>query len=209
MNESEKFSYTRLSKNSDTIRLLQLLPSEDDNENLRCKLLEYDLPGSGKATHRYEALSYAWGSSDKPKSIFIDGKVLAITESLYTALRHLRDPISSRVLWVDAVCIDQGEKEDNKEKAQQIELMPRIYSQANSVLVWLGPAEGDAEEEVEGEPRKDGDKALEEIRISGRTKSSDLSNNEVKEAVLALLGRRWFRRIWVKAQVLQNIHNYY
>jgi Heterokaryon incompatibility protein (HET) len=193
VDETKNFSYLPLSSKTDTIRLLRLLPSKDDNENLWGELFEYDLIEPGK-THLYEALSYVWGSSDKPEHIFVDGKVLAITASLYTALHHLRDRIFPRVLWIDAVCINQGENEDNKEKAQQIQIMPRIYSQANRVLVWLGPAEG----MVEGKAEKDGDKALEEIRHSGGKKSLDLSNKWIKTAVLALLGRKWFRRIWVR-----------
>ncbi len=43
-------------------------------------------------------------------------------------------------MWVDAVCINQR---DNNEKAWQVAQMQRVYSQASSVIIWLGlPADG-------------------------------------------------------------------
>jgi hypothetical protein len=50
-------------------------------------------------------------------------------------LWNLRRPDSERILWVDALCINQS---DPLEKAKQIPLMSRIYEQANSVIIWLG-----------------------------------------------------------------------
>ena len=41
------------------------------------------------------------------------------------------------MLWIDQICINQG---DNHEKSEQVKMMPRIYSMAKQVLVWLGPA---------------------------------------------------------------------
>jgi hypothetical protein len=62
--------------------------------------------------------------------------------------------------------------------------MIKIYGQANRVVVWLGEA-------ADGS-----DQALEEILITGG-KSSISSNSEaIQQAVLALLQRQWFRRIW-------------
>ena len=40
-------------------------------------------------------------------------------------------------LWVDVSCIEQ---ENLAEKGQQIELMRKIFSRAEEVLIWLGPA---------------------------------------------------------------------
>jgi hypothetical protein len=37
--------------------------------------------------------------------------------------------------WIDAICIDQS---NPAEKAHQIAAMPRLYSQAQQVLCWLG-----------------------------------------------------------------------
>ncbi|UZP40249.1 hypothetical protein NXS19_008065 [Fusarium pseudograminearum] len=40
-------------------------------------------------------------------------------------------------LWIDALCIDQ---DDEVEKTEQVQQMHQIYSQASSVITWLGPA---------------------------------------------------------------------
>ncbi|KAH9207202.1 heterokaryon incompatibility protein-domain-containing protein [Leptodontidium sp. 2 PMI_412] len=84
---------------------------------------------------RYEALSYCWGSPDKPQSIQIDGGIMNITESLHSALVRLRRMTKSRLIWADALCINQN---DNIEKSQQILLMPQIYSSAFRALDYLG-----------------------------------------------------------------------
>src|SRR5271154_3222751 len=68
----------------------------------------------------YVALSYVWGDPARKKDLNIDGKVVRITESLDTALRHLRSfggNITSRPLWIDALCINQ---DDNDEKSCQV-----------------------------------------------------------------------------------------
>ncbi|KAK8096730.1 Plasma membrane ATPase 1 [Apiospora kogelbergensis] len=116
----------------DEIRLLILGPGKADSP-LECELTVH------KRTHRfvYEALSYAWGDSTKSKQIVHNGSLLQVTESLHSALGHLRSPTESRRIWVDAVCIDQ---DDAAEKAHQISLMNTIYSEAERVLVWLGPS---------------------------------------------------------------------
>jgi hypothetical protein len=44
-------------------------------------------------------------------------------------------PDQPRVLWVDAICIDQFSVPD---KNQQIPIMLEIYSRAAEVILWLG-----------------------------------------------------------------------
>jgi len=89
---------------------------------------------SGKS---YEALSYVWGDIRDSAIILVDGRIVSVTKSLETALRHLRYPDKPRTLWVDYVCINQ---EDILERSQQVAKMGLIYENANSVLIWLGLA---------------------------------------------------------------------
>ena len=169
----------------DSIRLLRLLPSKEDPKNLRCELLKCALRKSDRVTRPYEALSYVWGSEDDPQSIIIDNQSFEVTQNLYTALLHLQDHDISRIIWVDAVCINQTDK---KEKGHQIQFMAEIYAKASRVIVWLGEAQDNSEQ------------ALEAIRLAGE-KSTKLSNTEpVQQAILQLLQRQWFRRIWVREQ---------
>jgi hypothetical protein len=177
-----EYHYSHLSPSS--IRLLRLLPSGDNLEHLRCELFEYPLQHSDKSSHPYEALSYVWGSEDKPKSITVNDQNLHITQNLYTVLLRLQDHLCSRVIWIDAICIDQANK---KEKEDQIPLIVEIYAKARRVVVWLGEAEDE------------GDRALEEIRLIGEGIPIHLSNAKpFRQGISKLLQRPWFRRIWVR-----------
>ena len=120
-------------------RLLVLHPA-GTTHRISCSLLQTDL----SAKPVYEALSYVWGERANPVEIVCDGSELEVTQNLAAALRQLRpsdvdaDP---RVLWVDAICINQ---EDIPEREQQVRIMGEVYQGAASVLVWLGeePQEG-------------------------------------------------------------------
>ena len=91
------------------------------------------LDDSTKAS--YEALSYTWGASLFPQQIICHGFPIPITQNLFDALIHLRNAESPRLLWVDAVCINQ---QNDGEKSSQIPIMKDIYAKASCVLIWLG-----------------------------------------------------------------------
>jgi hypothetical protein len=177
------YRYEDLLPGPDSIRLLRLLPSEDEDSTIQCQLWNYSLQLSSRRTHLYEALSYVWGCSDKHRSILVDGHIFNVTDNLHAALLHLRHCSIERMLWIDAICINQ---EDMTEKGQQIQFMAKIYGQATRVIVWLGEAADNST------------KALEDIRFAGGNRSKNLSSQEtMQQAILALLQRPWFRRIWV------------
>lgn len=167
-----------------SIRLLRLMPHKDKNACIQCQLIDYPLQELGEVTHLYEALSYVWGDPENPRSISIDKQSLPVTANLHAALLRLRDRLIVRIIWVDAICINQG---DVTEKGKQVRYMAEIYSKASRVIVWLGEAENDS------------DQALEEIRLAAdETSTEPLVNEPTKQAILALLQRPWFERIWVK-----------
>lgn len=58
------------------------------------------------------------------KSIKVNCKVVEITDSLYTALQHIRLLGQDRVLWVDAMCINRT---DDLERGQQVRRMGEVY----------------------------------------------------------------------------------
>ncbi|KAE8316947.1 heterokaryon incompatibility protein-domain-containing protein [Aspergillus transmontanensis] len=184
------YEYSPLPTGSSSVRVFLLLPSTDDTASINCQLINYSLPTTGNGHLPYEALSYVWGSESTPRCIFLDGTTLSITDNLYAALLHLRDHQLPRMLWVDAVCINQ---QDEQEKGHQIQLMPTIYSRASHVIVWLGEAADHS------------DRALEDIRLAAddepfryepaRPRRKDYT------AILKLLQRPWFRRIWVLQEI--------
>ena len=68
----------------------------------------------------------------------LNGVLYHITKNLECALRYLRHKESPRVLWVDAVCINQN---DEDEKSEQVSKMREIYGGATKVYAWLGEAD--------------------------------------------------------------------
>ena len=80
-------------------------------------------------------------STSPPEKIFLQGKRKEVTPNLFAALRRLRDRCLPSLLWVDSLCIDQGNTE---EKNHQIGLMSLIYARAGRVLMWLGEEANDS-----------------------------------------------------------------
>ena len=179
--------YSSLPLEPGSIRLLRLMPDKDETAPIQCQLFNYSPQESREWTHLYEALSYVWGDPDKTLPILINEHCFNITVNLYAALLRLRNRSFERIIWVDAVCINQ---ECKQEKERQIQSMAKIYGQANRVIIWLG------------ETADNSDRALEEIRVAPGMKSTNSLNGD---AIPALLQRPWFRRIWVRQQTLDNI----
>jgi hypothetical protein len=116
----------------DSMRFLELFPGIKGSP-LRCSITE----ARKSDEPLYEALSYAWGEPVFSHTIeeVPSGTHLSITVDLYDALQSIRDQQTSRVLWVDAICINQL---DLEEKGHQVAQMGRIYEDAERVVVWLG-----------------------------------------------------------------------
>ncbi|OPB36197.1 hypothetical protein A0O28_0109730 [Trichoderma guizhouense] len=126
----EKDGYTPLVRPLE-IRVLILHPGKNGSP-IECTL-EHRRLGSSKA--QFDALSYVWGSPTVTGEITCNNRRRNVGKNLYDALERLRLPDEERVLWIDALCINQA---DNQEKTQQVRLMGEIYSKAQRVLIWLG-----------------------------------------------------------------------
>lgn len=176
------------------MRLLRLLPHLDEHSGIKCHLFTCTLLDSG-STHPYEALSYVWGPENNQQSISIDNCELPVRANLHAALSHLRDRFMERIIWIDAMCINQ---EDNDEKGQQVQSMAKIYAKASRVIVWLGEAAGDS------------DQVLEAIRKAAEEQNTNSAIDKTnQQSILTLLERPWFQRIWVSVQTLSNVGRSY
>lgn len=130
--------YRPLNPAIDEIRLLTSFEI-DGEDGVACRLITVPL----RDCPPYTALSYVWGKATNPVSIRVDDQDFQATASLALALRcipqHWKSKYPSRVLgelrvWADAVCINQH---DLAERAQQVQLMDRIYSGAELVMCWM------------------------------------------------------------------------
>jgi hypothetical protein len=121
--------YHRHTMHHGDFRLLFLQPSKDKDAPIHCDLKVRPLQSEGLA---YDALSYTWGppagdNESEPRDINFCQTRTPIRENLFFALCQLRYQYSVRVLWVDALCIDQQNK---LEKSDQVAMMSIIYSKA-------------------------------------------------------------------------------
>ena len=121
-----EFKYKRIA-NAREIRVLVLDPGTGDDE-VSCSLKHVSLDSSP----RFEALSYAWGDAAQRQAIKCADGILRITLNLHCALRHIRYRYRKRILWTDAICINQNGFD---ERAQQVKLMGDIYSTAYRTLI--------------------------------------------------------------------------
>ena len=191
----KKYIYQRLNYElGQEFRLLILFPGSRDNDII-CDIIHVNLLDNPDP---YAALSYTW-ATDIPgqrladatlsQKIYCQGAFIPVTKNCEAALRRLRKKGQKRVVWVDAICIDQ---KNVNERNHQVSLMKTIYSTAAQVVIYLGP--GTVETNI----------ALDLLDL-GMTAEADLEaaipDKYISDIIRSLLGRRWFDRVWVIQEV--------
>lgn len=119
-------------------------PGDDNDNKISCSLFNVSL--DDHPTPEYEAVSYVWGSHSDLKVIQLDQECFWVTRNLAAALKVFRLPDRDRILWIDALAINQS---SFAERADQVKRMPRVYSSARDTLVWLND---DNVREIESNP---------------------------------------------------------
>lgn len=139
----------------------------------------------------YETVSYTWGGEEgdsrAAKPIFVGSywDILFQTKNCWEMLRALRRRTCPRVLWVDAICINQR---DIIEREAQVNKMGRIYEEALRVVVHLG------EDLVSAVPPG---------AYPNRLGLHELQNSAVPGLGLNdILKRKYFRRVWVIQELM-------
>jgi hypothetical protein len=177
---SNDFRYRPLHQDGGGIRLLCLYPGEF-YDSIRCDLFHVSLDSDIE----YDALSYTWASEDGDASLsqriscaYLGDEETAgllVTSNCAAALRRLRFTSQERVLWIDAIAIDQT---NQQERNHQVELMAKIYSGASQVLVYLG-----------------------EEDLGFGSRGLWLDSEKRYTALKKLFAKRWVSRVWVIQEV--------
>jgi hypothetical protein len=135
-------NYTPLDPQQSQIRLLHVHPSKWMDADITCHLSVESLDNPDLV---YETLSYVWGKSYHNHFLRVGNVSVPVTNNLWHAMKQFRYNDIERIIWVDAVCINQS---DIQERSDQVSKMGKIYSRCASVEIWLG------------DPRKDVDLAF-------------------------------------------------
>lgn len=153
------YEYNRLHSMRRRIRLLRLHGGGLSNPEITCELfeVEYDKEQQNvvkrvdnNLTIEYEALSWCWGKEEKNRAIRIqkNGRYyrMAVSKELSLALKYLRHRHENRILWIDALCIDQ---QNHEERNHQVQMMARIYNGATQACIWLGEDNDDSTKAID------------------------------------------------------------
>ena len=138
----------------------------------------------------YEAVSYTWGGEEddtRPRRAVFIGPywdVLPQTENCWQMLRFLRPSRGIRLVWVDAICINQRSTE---ERGDQVSKMERIYKRCMRTVLYLGP---------------DAAPVLWDGRFPRRRDFHDID----VQTLQGMLARRYFRRTWVIQELVLSPH---
>ncbi|KAL6693867.1 heterokaryon incompatibility domain-containing protein [Trichoderma pleuroticola] len=207
----EDYKYTPLNLEKPAIRLLCLHPGK--GSIIVCELFQAELHQRESAVS-YEALSYTWGSSRLSVTIHVNGCCLSITRNLYNALLDLRYPKKQRILWIDAVCIDQA---NDKERGHQVGQMGSIYKEADSVIFRLGWGSFLTDLFMESLQRLQKESIQHACRAWSRQDSRweslwirsfqpvleehDADLTKLRQGLQEILEQSWFRRVWILQEV--------
>ena len=181
--------FGQLEQASSCFRLVQLCPASELSDPIVCELIHHQVWDDVK----YEALSWCWGDVSLNEPIVLQGFEWPAPANLVRALRHLRRRKETRVLWIDALSVMQGRYgKALDERAQQVQLMKTIYTNANHVVVWLGV------------PSQDVEVFLRAFFYDGRLLAEELRDNPdaTIPSLLELLNNPWFSRLWIIQEVV-------
>ena len=203
-NKMSNSLYQPLDQNRKEIRLLRV-KAGSGTQRLQCELRQRFLDLKRKP--RYETISYCWGDPRPSAQIWLSGTRKSIPACAEIVLRRMRLPDADRVLWIDAVCINQ---DDPEERGHQVGIMYEIYSNTQKNLVWLGEDDGTTAEALN---------QMKEILCNARMETDNFKNFDLRiiggngfrqdsirdtppvrsdpAALFTLLSRPWFQRLWV------------
>jgi hypothetical protein len=177
-----------------SIRLLKLLPAKARDPKITCILEEHNFK---EKSVEFEALSWSWGVDAWDARIIIrrnnEDFYFNVPQSLLSCLTALRSRRAYKLIWVDAICINQDQM---FEKNHQIPMMPEIYGRARRVDIWIGDADTDSKTAIDFIKN-------EILRLQHFDELFDDPQSTTKWVALGnLLTRPWFSRRWVIQEIV-------
>jgi len=164
------YKHQPLNRSLDEIRLLKL--RKEEHGPVHCDVEVFPL----EQAPEYIALSYRWGPPSPSHDIFIGEQGLKIRDILHACLLELREDVDAW-LWIDQICIAQA---DTAERNHQVGMMSRIYSDATSVIVWLG-----------------------DVPLAPSGEVDRFNNQDLDTAsIIVLFENDYFRRLWIIQEIL-------
>ncbi|KAN0103385.1 HET domain containing protein [Hyaloscypha variabilis] len=118
-------NYLKVLNSLKSIRLISIDKSAEDPARICCTLKQVPLFESPP----YKALSYCWGDPSNKLPISVNQRTVNVNLNLHAALARLSSD-GVKFIWVDALCINQDDKE---ERSIQIGRMSAIYKQADQI----------------------------------------------------------------------------
>lgn len=163
----------------------------------------------------YDALSYTWDTHSGSRLLHIVVKGMAqtmhISCNLADILLYLRYADRPRVMWIDALCIDQN---NDVEKGPQVARMGQVYRSAERISIWLGREENDSTRALNTMLWIGSKVTVDWARLSVSLRPEcvepdfqDVNKGvplrpEDTKAIYHLLCRRWFQRLWIRQEVM-------
>lgn len=194
---------------NDEIRLIRL--DRGSEPIISCKVVHVPLSQDPV----FWALSYTWGSLSNKEKILVNDTPFPVTLNLFEALleirkqvRSLQDKKTIPLLWIDAICLDQG---DDREKSIEVPRMSLIYGKCERVLVWIGLVNEEEEKAIKKVVLKlqmlnaMAEKSKKTVETIIRAYSNSNSGPMAAEHSRLLASLRnigaspWFKRIWYVA----------
>jgi hypothetical protein len=178
------------------IRLLELAPGNRKDP----RVVRMFVVALSEAPN-YAALSYVWGAPGETTDVVCNGLRIVVTANLGAALDRVRHRDKSRILWADAICIDQS---NLHERGHHVGFMGKIYEQAKQVLVCLGPDPDGGASDVAALIMENADLvsrygSVEEMPILPQ--DDPVFDDPRWKAVATMTNCVWFTRTWVVQEV--------
>lgn len=187
--------YSPLDKDQKQFRLLELHPGEA-NDRVQCTLKIVTLKTWPWLLSRYDTISYCWGNADIREEISVNGRSDTVPVSCANALRRMRDQLSLKIVWIDAVCIDQSNVD---ERGHQVGIMRDIYANGTVNIVYLGttnlPAAKESIDKILADPQAQ-DLLRESRESRGVLRYTDTNRIHTSydiDALVALFDNDWFK----------------